>query len=146
MKSSRLKQMGFSLVEIMIVLAIIGTILGMIGSRINNARQKAKVKEAKIQMDSIANGLSMYYNDCGKYPKSLDGLVKADADCPNWVDPYYKGKLQDPWNGEYQYENSGNEFVLKSFGQDGREGGAQLSRDIVYGEENAAPGDSKSRE
>lgn len=126
---------AFSLVEIMIVLAIIGSIIGMIATRIVGAQQRAKQKEARIAMDGIANGLSMYFNDCSKYPKSLQGLTQADADCPQWADAYYKGKLTDPWNNPYEYENTGNDFTLKSTGKDGRPGGTGLDRDIAYGEE-----------
>lgn len=134
---------GFSLVEIMIVLAIIGTILGMIGSRIFKAQQRAQVKEAKITMGSIADALSMYYNDCGQYPKALKGLIEADSDCKNWTDAYYKGELRDPWKTDFDYQLNGSDFVLKSFGADKREGGAGLNRDLVYGEENSGPAEKK---
>lgn len=130
---------GFSLVEIMIVLAIIGTILGMIGTKIFNAQKKAQVREASIMINSVADALSMYYNDCGQYPKTLKGLVEPDPDCKNWMDVYYKGDLRDPWKTDLVYELNGNDFTLKSLGNDRREGGTQLNRDIVYGEDLSGP-------
>ncbi len=134
---------GFSLVEIMIVLAIIGTILGMIGTKIFNAQKKAQVREAKIVLGSVADALSMYYNDCGQYPKTLKSLVEPDAECKNWTDVYYKGELKDPWKTDLVYELNGNDFTLKSLGNDRREGGAQLNRDIVYGEDSTGSSDKK---
>lgn len=129
------RKAGFSLVEIMIVLAIIGTILGMIGTKIFNAQKKAQVREATIMLNNVADALNMYYNDCGQYPKTLKSLVEPDPDCKNWVDVYYKGDLKDPWKTDFVYELNGNDFTLKSLGNDRREGGSQLNRDIVYGED-----------
>lgn len=127
---------GFTLVEIMIVLAILGSIFALLAGRFAGARDKAKIKEAGIQMGQIANALSNYNLDCSGYPNSLDGLKKAD-DCRNWgPNAYYTGKLTDPWNHAYQYEKSGSEFTLKSFGKDGKEGGAGFDKDIVWGEED----------
>lgn len=140
---TKVMQAGFSLVEIMIVLAILGTIMGLVTSRIGKSRQKAQRKEAIIQMNNIGDALSMYANDCSHYPKSLKGLVEADPDCSNWTDVYYKGKLVDPWGSEFIYEVSGNDFVLKSYADDKREGGTLLGKDLVYGEDPSAPTEKK---
>lgn len=132
---------GFTLVEIMIVLAILGSIFALLAGRFAGARDKAKIKEANIQMGQIANGLSQYNLDCSKYPQSLDGLKKAD-DCKSWgPNAYYQGKLVDPWNNPYVYEITGSEFTLKTLGKDKKEGGSGFDKDIVWGEEEeeAAP-------
>lgn len=133
---------GFTLVEIMIVLAILGSIFALLAGRFAGTRDKAKVKEAGIQMGQISNSLSQYSLDCNQYPATLDGLKKAD-DCKNWgPSPYYQGKLEDPWGNPYQYEKSGSDFVLKSFGRDKKEGGSGFEKDITWGEEEggeAAP-------
>lgn len=142
-KEFALNNAGFTLVEIMIVLAIIGAILGLITQRIGTSRQKAQRKEAQVQMSTISDSLSMYYNDCGHYPKSLKGLVETDSECSNWTDPYYRGKLVDPWGTEFIYELSGNEFSLKSYGQDKREGGTGLNKDIVHGEDSTGSASDK---
>lgn len=128
---------GFTLVEIMIVLAILGSIFALLAGRFAGARDKAKVKEANIQMGQISNSLSQYSLDCNKYPAALEALKKAD-DCKNWgPNPYYQGKLQDPWGNPYQYEVTGSEFVLKSLGRDGKDGGTAFDKDITWGEEDA---------
>lgn len=129
---------AFTLVEIMIVLAILGSIFALLAGRFGGARDKAKVKEAKIQMGLIINALSSYNLDCGKYPQSLDGLAKAD-DCGNWgPDAYYKQKLKDPWNRDYVYEINGSDFILKSLGKDGKEGGSGFDKDISSDDESGA--------
>lgn len=129
---------GFTLVEIMIVLAILGSIFALLAGRFAGARDKAKVKEAGILMGQISNALSSYNLDCNKYPTSLDGLKKSD-DCKNWgPNPYHTGKLVDPWDKPFVYEGgSGAEFVLKSLGKDGKEGGDGFDKDIVWGEEES---------
>ena len=129
---------GFTLVEIMIVLAILGSIFALLAGRFAGARDKAKVKEANIQMGQLSNSLSNYNLDCNKYPASLDALKKAD-DCKNWgPNPYYTGKLLDPWGNPYHYEISGSEFVLKSYGRDGKDGGSGFDKDLTWGEDDSA--------
>lgn len=137
LKSTIKSTKGFTLVEIMIVLAILGSIFALLAGRFAGARDKAKVKEANIQMGQISNSLSQYNLDCNKYPAALDALKKAD-DCKNWgPNAYYQGKLVDPWNNPYGYEISGSEFVLKSLGRDGKEGGSGFDKDISWGEEES---------
>lgn len=126
-------QKGFTLVEIMIVLAILGSIFALLAGRFAGARDRAKVKEAKIQMGQIANGLSQYNLDCNKYPQTLEGLKKQD-DCKNWSQ-FYEGKMADPWGNPYVYEINGSDYVLKSYGKDKKEGGSGFDKDIVWGEE-----------
>jgi len=127
---------AFTLVEIMIVLAILGSIFALLAPKFGGARDKANQKEAKIQMNMISNALSDYNLDCGKYPKTLEGLAKQDPDCANWgPEAYYKKSLKDPWKNDYIYELNGNEFTLKSLGKDGKEGGSGFNKDIPIDEE-----------
>jgi general secretion pathway protein G len=122
---------GMTLIEIMIVLAIIGSIAALLLPNITGQLDKSKVKEAKIQMTQVVNALSMYYSDCGKYPQALDGLAKADANCSNWgPEPYYKKSLKDPFGHDLIYSVEGSEYSLKSLGKDGREGGSGYDKDI----------------
>lgn len=129
-------QKGMTLIEIMIVLAIIGAIVSLLGPKILGAQDKAKVREAKIQIGQIVNSLSMYYTDCGKYPASLDGLVKQDANCSNWgPEAYYKIKksqegIKDPWGHDFSYELKGAEYTIRSLGRDGADGGSGYDADI----------------
>ncbi|WII71931.1 type II secretion system major pseudopilin GspG [Bdellovibrio sp. 22V] len=123
---------GMTLVEIMIVLAIIGGIMALLLPNITENMDRAKVKEARIQMSQIVNALGMYYTDCGKYPESLEGLAKADPSCSNWgPTPYYSKSLKDPFNNDLVYEVEGSEYTLKSLGKDGREGGSGAGKDIT---------------
>lgn len=122
---------GMTLIEIMIVLAIIGSIAALLLPSITGQLDKSKVKEARIQMTQIVNALSMYYTDCGKYPESLEGLTKADADCSNWgPQPYYTKKLNDPFNNPLVYAREGSDYTLMSLGKDGKEGGSGNDKDI----------------
>jgi general secretion pathway protein G len=127
-------EQGFSLLEIMIVLGIIGTIIAMIGQRVLGARDRAKVKEAQMQLSQITEAISMYYNDCGKNPATLENIIKPDPECNNW-DPgnYAKLKTTDPWNHPVIYSIEGTDFVLKSLGKDGKEGGSGFDADIDAG-------------
>ncbi|MEN0059008.1 MAG: type II secretion system major pseudopilin GspG [Bdellovibrio sp.] len=123
---------GMTLIEIMIVLAIIGSIAALLLPNITGQLDKSKVKEARIQMTQVINALSMYYTDCGKYPQSLEGLSKADPECSNWgPEPYYKKSLKDPFGHDLVYEVEGGEYTLKSLGKDGREGGSGNNKDIT---------------
>lgn len=123
---------GMTLIEIMIVLAIIGSIAALLLPNITGQLDKSKVKETRIQMTQIVNALSMYYTDCGKYPQSLEGLTKADPNCSNWgPQPYYTKSLKDPFGGEFVYEVEGAEYNLKSLGKDKREGGSGFDKDIT---------------
>lgn len=122
---------GMTLVEIMIVLAIIGSIMALLLPRITGALDKSKVKETRIQLTQIVQALQMYYTDCGKYPQTLDNLVKADANCNNWgPEPYLKNSPKDQWGNAFVYELNGNEYTLKSYGKDGKEGGSGFDKDL----------------
>ncbi|WP_413561113.1 type II secretion system major pseudopilin GspG [Bdellovibrio sp. HCB209] len=121
---------GMTLIEIMIVLAIIGGISALLLPRLTGSIDKAKVKETKIHMGQLVNALSMYYTDCNKYPQTLEGLSKQDPNCSNWgPEPYIK-TIQDRWGHDYVYELNGSEYHLKSLGKDGREGGSGYDADI----------------
>lgn len=137
MKKNALKNnRGMTLVEIMIVLAILGSIFALLLPRIAGSQDKAKVKEARIQMSQLISAIVTYENDCGKPPAGLSGLVAADSNCSNWgPEPYYKPKgkettVKDPWGNEYVYEVQGGAYTLKSLGKDGAEGGSGYAADI----------------
>jgi general secretion pathway protein G len=130
---SRQNQKGMTLIEIMIVIAIIGGLMAILAPKFLGQKDKANVGQAKIQMGQIANALSMYYNDCGKFPAALENLVTADPGCTNWgPEAYLKKAPKDPWNNPFGYELNGAEYSLKCFGKDGREGGSGYNADIPY--------------
>ncbi|MEK2645101.1 type II secretion system major pseudopilin GspG [Bdellovibrio sp. BCCA] len=122
---------GMTLIEIMIVLAIIGSIVALLLPSLTGQLDKSKVKETRIKMTQIVQALSMYYTDCGKYPQTLEGLAKPDPNCSNWgPEPYYTKGFKDQFGHDFVYELEGSEFSLKSLGKDGREGGDGYSKDI----------------
>lgn len=122
---------GMTLIEIMIVLAIIGSIAALLLPNLTAQFDKSKVRETRIKMTQIVQALSMYYTDCGKYPQSLEGLAKADADCSNWgPEAYYTKGFKDSFNHDFVYGIEGTEYNLKSLGKDGREGGSGSAKDI----------------
>lgn len=130
---------GFSLVEIMIVVAIIGLLVSTMGSRIFGGLDKAKVQNAKVMMRKFADALEMYSTDCNTYPttdQGLDALVEepqGEPACDSWGPVSYMRKIpKDPWGRPYIYESDGMTFNIISLGKDKREGGEGFSADIEY--------------
>lgn len=125
---------GMTLLEIMIVLVILGSLIGILAVQVQNRLKKARMNEAKIQIGELGKALDMFYTDCGFYPPSETGLmalVEAQGSCSNWgPDPYIKKMPKDPWSNPYLYENTGSSYVLKSLGADGRQGGSADAADI----------------
>jgi len=134
---------GFTLLEIMIVVMIIGLLMTAIATQLLGRAQQAQVELAATQMQQIVQSLELYRLDNGRYPtteQGLDALVSEPTSEPaprRWsAGGYAKRKLlKDPWGEGYQYANPGthNErtFDLYSYGPDGREGGEGPDADIV---------------
>lgn len=132
---------GFSLVEIMIVVVIIGILATTMGTRLFGGLDKAKVKNAEVMMQKLADALEMYNTDCNTYPTTEQGLEalvsepQGDPSCDSWGPKYYLKKVpKDPWGAEYIYESDGVEFNIISFGKGRREGGEGFQADINYNE------------
>ena len=129
-------QEGFSLVEIIVVLAIIGGIMTLLAPRIFQNKQKSNQRIAKIQLAKVANSINEFYADCDQLPESLDNLLDDPGPdvCESWgPDSYVKEKdLIDPWKGDIVFESSGSGFVLRSYGADGTEGGEGYDSDIEH--------------
>jgi general secretion pathway protein G len=125
---------GMTLVEIMVVLAIIGGLIGVLATQVNKQFKKARVKEARIQISEIGKSLDLYLTDCGSYPTTEEGLqalVEQPPDCKNWgPEAYIKKVPTDPWGSPFVYELHGNSYTLKSLGDDKREGGTGTAADI----------------
>ena len=132
-----LSQSGFTLIEIMIVLVILGGLMAILGKNIVSNLQKARTKEAYIQIKELSKNLDTYNLDCTQYPTTDQGLQALAQNpgseaCPNWgPDPYLKSIPKDPWGMPYKYESDGSKFVLKSFGKDKKPGGSGYDRDIT---------------
>lgn len=127
---------GMTLVEIMIVLAILAGIASILVTTVTSRLKKARIQQAKIQMSEYMKQLDMYMTDCGSYPESENGLEALveqpkDGSCPDWgPEPYLKKVSKDPWNHEFYYEKINGNYLIISFGADGREGGQADNEDI----------------
>jgi general secretion pathway protein G len=130
-------EQGFTLVEMLVVITIIGLIMGLIGPRVLNYLSESKVKAAKIQLQSFAGALDLFYLDAGRYPSSSEGLAVLVQQTPGvaaWNGPYLKGGSvpNDPWNHAYVYRAPGEHgpYDIVSYGSDGQEGGSGLAADL----------------
>jgi len=129
---------GFTLVEMLVVITIIGLIMALVGPRVLNYLSESKVKTAKIQIQSFSSALDLYYLDAGRYPSTAEGLtalVQPSGGVSAWNGPYLKGGTvpADPWGKPYAYRSPGEHgpYDIVSFGSDGQEGGTGTAADIA---------------
>ena len=131
--SFRRRAAGFTLLEIVIVIALIGLILGVVATRIMGSQARAEYKLAETKLEAIAGKVDQYEADVGALPDSLDQLVTSDA--PGWLGPYAKAEdLKDPWRKPLTLRvpgENGAPFQVVSLGADGAPGGEGVDRDIV---------------
>ncbi len=128
-------QAGFSLIEIILVVVLIGGIVAFAASRILGGGDRAKVNLTKAQVQTLAEKIQQYEGDTGALPGSLGDLVKASGDVVGWLGPYAKEvEMKDPWNHPYTYTvpGDGKPFDLVSLGADGKTGGDSVNADIRY--------------
>ena len=128
---------GFTLVEMLVVITIIGLIMALVGPRVLGYLGESKVKAAKIQLQSFSSALDLFYLDAGRFPSSSEGLAALVQRTPGvaaWNGPYLKGGAvpSDPWNHPYIYRSPGERgpYDIMSYGSDGQEGGSGLAADI----------------
>lgn len=128
---------GFTLLELLVVMVIIGLLAGYVGPKFFGQIGKSEVKAARAQIDALTKALDQYRLEVGRYPSTEQGLavlVTRPADEPKWGGPYLsKAVPKDPWGNEYQYRSPGEhgEYDLLSFGKDGRLGGEGEDADLT---------------
>lgn len=122
---------GFTLIEILLVMAIIGMLAIMVAPNLFNQQAGAMRDVAQAEIATLSAALDMYRLDVGEYPDSLEGLMENDSDRASWNGPYLRrGVPVDPWDNEYYYEVDGREFTLLSYGADGQRGGEGDDADV----------------
>lgn len=127
---------GFTLLELLVVMVIIGLLVGYVGPRYFAQVGKSEVKAARMQLDGFEKALEQYRLDTGHYPSSelgLEALVVRPASEARWQGPYLKKQVpMDPWGNPYIYRLGGprGEFEILSLGKDGRPGGDGEAADI----------------
>ena len=136
MKNERkgLGQQGFTLVEIMIVVVILGLLVGLVGPKIFKQFEKAERGTAKAQIEMLGTSVDTFRLDMRRYPKELDELLRKPSDDKNWDGPYVKKDLPtDPWERPYVYKcpgDEGRDYDIISYGADGQPGGDGENADI----------------
>lgn len=130
-------QRGFTLVELLVVLAILGLLMGLVGPQVLNRLGGAKTDTAALQIRDLEQSLELYKLDVGRYPttdQGLQALVAAPQGVVGWNGPYLKKSEVplDPWRNEYQYTYPGErgEVDIFSLGQDGSPGGDGEDADV----------------
>ena len=132
-----LRLCGFTLLELLVVVAIIGLLAGYVGPKYFGQLGKAEVKAARAQLDAMEKALDQYRLDVGRYPTTelgLNALVVQPAGVAKWAGPYLKKGLPvDPWNKPYLYKAPGEhgEVDVFSYGRDGTPGGSGEDADIT---------------
>jgi general secretion pathway protein G len=124
------RRAGFTLVELLLVLVILGTLAAIVYPRLAGRSEQARITAARTQIAAFATALDAFEVDNGYYPKGRNGLedlITQPRDAQNWKGPYLKDLPKDPWGNDYIYEypgkNNVNGYDLYSMGPDGREGG-----------------------
>jgi general secretion pathway protein G len=130
---------GFTLIEVMVVIVILGILAALVVPRVVGETDKAKVQAARTDIATLKQSLKRYYIDSSRYPTTEQGLQAIVTKPtvgqipPNWGGPYIERLPKDPWGGDYQYVQpgiKGGEFDIFSYGKDGKSGGEGYDADI----------------
>jgi general secretion pathway protein G len=127
---------GFTLLELLVVMVIIGLLAAYVGPRYFSQIGKSEIKAARAQIDAFEKALDAYRLDVGRYPSTEQGLGALETRPQGeakWQGPYLKKAApMDPWGKAYQYRSPGEkgEFDLFSFGKDGQPGGEGEAADV----------------
>lgn len=131
-----MKNRGFTLLELLVVIVIIGLLAGYVAPRYFSQVGRSEIQVAKAQIESLEKAMDQYRLDMRRYPtaeEGLDALVAKPGNAQNWSGPYLKKSVpNDPWGRPYVYRTPGQkgEFEIFSYGRDGKAGGSGEDADI----------------
>lgn len=132
------KAQGFTLIELIVVVAIIGLLAGLVVPQFIKQEEKATAKAAKAQIELLGTALDTFRLDVGRYPSSQEGLqalTQKPGGLDRWEGPYLKKEVpNDPWGKPYIYKSpgdNGRSYDIASYGADGVAGGQDNNRDIT---------------
>lgn len=132
-----IKIQGFTLLELLVVMVIIGLLAGYVGPKYFEQIGKSETKTAKAQIDALGKALDQFRIDTGSYPtteQGLEALNKNPGNNPKWGGPYLKKSVpNDPWDKPYLYKSPGehSDYDLYSLGKDGQQGGTKEAEDVT---------------
>jgi general secretion pathway protein G len=137
LKSAKVHR-GFTLLELLVVLVILGMLAALAGPRVMKYIGSSRTDTAKLQIEELMSALDMYKLEVGRHPNTQEGLqalVEAPSGATNWNGPYLRKKTvpKDPWGADYHYESPGQHGAvdISSLGADGREGGEGEDKDVL---------------
>ena len=137
-RDSDRKLKGFSLIELIVVLVILGLLASVVGPAVMRRLRGSRTQIAKIQITQLEESLDLFNFDVGRYPATEEGLralIENTGAIPNWSGPYLKKNAvpKDPWNHDYVYRAPGQhgEYDVYSLGADGQEGGEGENADVA---------------
>jgi general secretion pathway protein G len=136
MRNNKRSLHGFTLLELLVVIVIIGLLAGYVAPRYLSQVGKSEIQVAKAQIESLGKALDQYRLDMRRYPNAeegLEALMAKPANVQSWSGPYLKkGVPNDPWGRPYVYRTPGQkgEFEVFSYGRDGKPGGSGDDADI----------------
>ena len=130
-------QRGFTLLELLVVLVVLGLLAGIVAPKYFNQLGRSEIKVARAQIEGLSKAIDIYRLEVGRYPSTEQGLgalVLAPSDEPTWAGPYLQKTIpQDPWGHEYVYRSPGEygDYDLLSLGKDGQPGGDGENAEIT---------------
>jgi len=137
-RSRRDGEAGYSLIEILVVVAIIGLLMGLVGPRVLGYLSDSKLKTARMQIQGFSSAMDLFYLDNGRYPTAEEGLgalAQKPANATAWNGPYLNGNVvpMDPWGRPYTYRFPGQHgaYDIISLGPNGREGDPASGENIT---------------
>jgi general secretion pathway protein G len=132
--ANMLRSAGFTLIEMIAVLVLIGLIMSVVANKIGDSINRGKVNAGIAQMRSLATKVENYALDNGSPPASLNDLITRPGDASNWNGPYAnEAALKDPFGHAFQYKapgDDGRDYDLIFLGKDGQPGGDGLNKDV----------------